>query len=164
MLPVVGGRDASCDSSHDMRAIRRGIAGAVRHPQFLSPYISLGSFGFPGMSEEAAWCPLRDSNPCFRRERAASWTTRRRGHETGDRAPTPDESPRTSLMSAQLCRQRHVSNRIKSYSGPRCKSWHSCESPNGLGSTVAEPPLPTIAQAHPARSFRNRVVLPRSAV
>src|SRR5258708_951715 len=32
------------------------------------------------MSER--WRPLRDSNPCSRRERAVSWASRRRGHST----------------------------------------------------------------------------------
>ena len=30
------------------------------------------------------WRPLGGSNPCYRRERAVSWTTRRRGRSTGN--------------------------------------------------------------------------------
>ncbi|CAG6398692.1 hypothetical protein SCOCK_730019 [Actinacidiphila cocklensis] len=28
-------------------------------------------------TSRAVWCPQRDSNPCYRLERAASWATRR---------------------------------------------------------------------------------------
>ena len=33
-------------------------------------------------SSDTFWCPLGESNPCYCRERAVSWTTRRRG-QTG---------------------------------------------------------------------------------
>ncbi len=32
-------------------------------------------------SQTSKWRPLGDSNPCYRRERAVSWASRRRGHE-----------------------------------------------------------------------------------
>lgn len=37
-------------------------------------------YSFNALSEE--WYSLGDSNPCFRRERATSWTTRRRERST----------------------------------------------------------------------------------
>ena len=33
------------------------------------------------LTQTSKWRPLGDSNPCYRRERAVSWASRRRGHE-----------------------------------------------------------------------------------
>ena len=38
------------------------------------------------------WRPLGDSNPCFRRERATSWTARRRGQRLGGRTCSGGEA------------------------------------------------------------------------
>ena len=46
------------------------------------------------------WRAQRESNPCFRRERATSWTARRWAHRAAARAP-PTLSPYTSLAKGQ---------------------------------------------------------------
>src|SRR3546814_17445963 len=49
----------------------------------------------------ALWWPLRDSTPCFRRERATSWTARRRGRPAARDGDTSGTRTRVSAVQGR---------------------------------------------------------------
>jgi hypothetical protein len=57
--------NTNCGASHSVSRRHRGIVGEIRLPKRRIP--------------QKCWRPLGDLNPCYRRERAVSWATRRRG-------------------------------------------------------------------------------------